>query len=85
MKTALNYIFDNADDSAYTWVQGNNSIEQYPSELNTAWLLNTQMPHGIKNQGIRWALSIHFDTEYDTVVKWFNNNTDLIFSLKENV
>ena len=84
MKTALNYIFDNTDDLAYTRVNNNNIIEQYSSELNTAWLLNAQVPHSIVNQGKRWTLSIHFDCEYNTVLDWFNRHPDLIFGSKEN-
>lgn len=78
MSTALNYIFDNTDALAYTWVN-NVGKETYSSDIGTAWILNTQLPHGIVNNGNRWALSIHFDQDYNTVAEWFNRHPNLIF------
>jgi hypothetical protein len=79
MQTALNYIFDNTDKQAYTWINHNNNVETYPSPIGDTWLLNTQMPHGISNQGERWTLSIHFNTEYSKVCQWFESHTNLVF------
>ena len=84
MKTALNYIFDNSDPSAYTWVKHNEHYETYPSDINTAWILDTQKLHGIENTGERWSLSIHFNAEYDKVKQWFDNNPSLIFGKTHN-
>ena len=81
--SAFNYIFDNEDQSAYTWVEADNQTFNYKSQVDTAWILNTQMPHGIKNNGKRWALSIHFKADYDTLKKWFDVQGKLIFGNKE--
>lgn len=78
MKTALNFVFYNTDPDAYTWV-GNNKEERYQSIINTAWLLDTQQPHGIINSGERWTLSIHFNTDYNIVKQWFDSNPKLVF------
>ncbi len=79
MQTALNFIFDNSDDTAYTWVKDHEHYEQYPSVINTAWILDTQKLHGIVNKGERWALSIHFNTDYAIVKDWFDKHPQLIF------
>ena len=75
--TAINYIFYNTDDTAYSWVTDSTVQETYPSVVNTAWLLNTQQLHGIKNAGERWALSIHFNDKYQKVKEWFDNHPNL--------
>lgn len=82
MQTSLNYIFKNSDSTAHTWVESDNIKEVYPSQLNTAWLLDTQKLHGIENGGHRWTLTIHFNTEYDVVCKWFEKHPKLIFENK---
>jgi hypothetical protein len=79
MKAALNYIFYNTDKTACTWVLLDANKETYPSDVNTAWLLDTQQLHGISNTGERWALSIHFNAEYNLVKEWFDNHPNLIF------
>ena len=79
MQSALNFIFDNSDNNAYTWVEYDDHFEQYPSIINTAWILDTQKPHGIANSGERWTLSIHFNTDYHIVKSWFEQHPQLIF------
>lgn len=79
MQTALNFVFDNTDSNAYTWVKNSDHIETYPSIVNTAWILDTQKPHGITNSGERWALSIHFNRDYAEVKEWFDKHPQLIF------
>ena len=78
MQTALNFVFDNTDDGAFTWVKQDEHYETYPSIINTAWILDTQKLHGISNVGHRWALSIHFNTDYEIVKKWFNEHPGLV-------
>lgn len=78
-KTAFNYVFETEDANAYTWVRDQDLEEGYPSQVGTAWILNTQVPHGINNIGKRWALSIHFDTNYDRVRSWFDSHPNLVF------
>jgi hypothetical protein len=79
LQTALNFIISNTDSTAYTWVKDGNTCETYPSEVNTAWLINTQKLHGIENNGERWSLSIHFNTDYSVVKEWFDKHTNLVF------
>ena len=81
-KTALNYIFDNSDKSAYTWVEHDGDKQTYSSEIESAWLLDTQKMHGIENAGERWTLSIHFDSDYNTVCAWFKEHPNLVFGDK---
>jgi hypothetical protein len=79
LKSALNYIFDNEDDSAYTSVFDNQEVFTYPSTTSSAWILNSQIPHQVVNNGIRWTLSIHFGVEYEVVSNWFYQNSNLTF------
>jgi hypothetical protein len=81
--SALNYVIDSTDDTAYTWVKIGNNVFTYPSDKSSAWILNTQIPHGISNAGIRWTLSIHFDCEYNQLSDWFESRGQLIFGDKE--
>lgn len=82
MQTALNFIIKNTDTSAYTWVEDGEVRETYPSIEGTCWLLNTQKLHGIINNGERWALSIHFNADYDVVSKWFDEHPNIVLGNK---
>lgn len=79
LRTALNYVFDNSDEQAFTWIQSDSNRETYASDVGQAWLLNTQLPHGITNNGERWTLSIHFNADYDRVATWFDKRPGLEF------
>jgi hypothetical protein len=69
--SALNFIIECSDIESYAWVNDNGICETYPSEVNTAWILDTQHPHGIKNNGVRYTLSIHFQIPYNELKEWF--------------
>jgi hypothetical protein len=77
--SALNYVFYNTDPEAHTWIRNGDNIEIYPSAIGSAWILDTQKEHGIKNSGIRYSLSIHFGANYQTVKQWFDKQTNLTF------
>jgi hypothetical protein len=81
--SAINYIFHNTDDSAYTYVKCDGEVGQYPSVVGSAWILDTTVPHGIINSGVRWNLSIHFGVDYSTLKQWFSDKTaeDLTFGM----
>lgn len=79
LRTALNYIIQNEDPAAETWVEHEGHKESYPSVTDTSWLLNTQCLHGITNRYQRWTLSIHFNTDYDLVREWFDSHPGLIY------
>jgi hypothetical protein len=84
-QAALNYIIHCEDKSAYTWIDDGTVKEQYPSIPHTAWLINAQVKHGISNTGTRHTFSIRFDTPYEIVRAWFNENSNnLTFGNKEN-
>lgn len=79
LRTALNYVFYSDDAQAHTWVGEEHDRETYDSQVGTAWLLDTQVPHGITNKGERWTLSIHFSSGYDQVAEWFSARPGLEF------
>jgi hypothetical protein len=78
---ALNYIFYSTDPEANTWFQQADLYECHPSEIGSAWIIDTQIKHGVKNSGKRYSLSIHFGVDYPTVKNWFASKTqqDLTF------
>ena len=79
-KSAVNYIFYNTDNTSYTWVTDNIIRETYPSQANTAWILDSHKLHGIVNNGERWTLSIHFHEEYQKIKEWFDQHPNLTYS-----
>ena len=84
-QSALNYIIQCEDESAYTWIDDGTVKEEYSSTPGTAWLINAQVKHGISNTGTRHTFSIRFDTPYKIVREWFNaNSNNLTFGNKEN-
>jgi hypothetical protein len=74
-KSALNYIFYNTDPLAHTYV----GDEHYASVVGDAWILDSTVPHGIKNNGDRWSLSIHFAAPYNELRSWAESNENLIY------
>jgi hypothetical protein len=82
---ALNYIIQCEDINAYTWIDDGVIKEQYPSIMNTAWLVNAQVLHGISNAGQRYIMSIRFNKPYEDVKNWFlDHSNNLTFGNKEN-
>lgn len=73
--SALNYIFHSTDLMAHTYV-GN---EQYPSLVDTAWIIDATVPHGIRNAGERWSLSIHFSAPYSELKSWCEKHLVLAY------
>ena len=70
--SALNYIFYNTDPTANTYfLVEQNTVAAHPSNSGEAWLIDTQIEHGVANKGTRWNLSIHFGVEYKTALEWF--------------
>ena len=80
--SALNYIFYSTDPDAYTYVNHDGFYGTYPSVVGEAWILDATANHGIKNNGERWNLSIHFAAPYQDLKNWFDQRTSkqLVFS-----
>lgn len=73
--SALNYIFHSTDPEAHTWLNDSNTTETHPSTVGSAWIIDTQKEHAVVNSGTRYSLSIHFKVDYQTVKRWFDNQT----------
>jgi hypothetical protein len=74
-KSALNYIFYNTDPMAHTYA----GTETYSSVVGDTWILDATVPHGIKNNGDRWTLSIHFAAPYNELQSWAESNKNLVY------
>jgi len=74
--SAINYIFYNTDPDAYTYIKHDGFYGSYPSVVGQAWIIDATANHGIKNNGERWNLSIHFAAPYQDLKNWFQHRTN---------
>jgi hypothetical protein len=74
---ALNYPIDTT--SAETYIRYQNQEYTYPSLADQPWILDTQHPHGVRNQGLRVVFNLHFSADYTTVKNWFNSRPGLVY------
>lgn len=76
--TALNYPI--ATTNAVTYVKYNDQEFTYPSWANRPWILNTQFPHGVRNdQTLRVVFNLHFAKKYPIVKQWFDARPGLTY------
>lgn len=74
----LNFILNCEDQNAYMWASdGLNKIEQRSIPM-TAWLLQTDTYHGVKNNGLRDVFQIKFHSPYKKVAKFIDDNPDFL-------
>lgn len=75
----INYMIYCENPDSYTYVEdekGNRST--YQSTPGTAWLLQTDVPHGVVNKGRREAFQIKFHSSFDKVKHWLEKNPDFL-------
>ena len=75
--TAFNYPVATTD--AVTYVRYNDMEYTYPSITNEPWLLNTQYPHGVRNNEFRVVFNVHFSKPYPVVKSWFAARPNLVY------
>lgn len=77
----LNYLVFCENPSSYTFAIGSNNKEsRYLSQSGTAWLLATDVLHGVKNQGVRDVFQLKFYSPFVEVKEWLENHHD-VFSM----
>lgn len=78
------YMINNSD--TVTYVKNNQQVEHYPSDANTAWLLDTTKYHWVEKQSgteeIRYVFQLTFYKQFSEVLEWFNNHPGLVYSSK---
>lgn len=68
----INYIIGCTDDRAQTHAERRDgTVQSYPSRPNTAWCLDTSVPHWVECQGEREFVQICVHEPLDRVVRWF--------------
>lgn len=72
----LNFIVRSDDFDAHTWSE--NQLNEHHSLPGTAWLLETNSPHGVKNSGVRDVFQIKFHSSFHQVKHWLENNPKLL-------
>lgn len=76
----LNYVISDCD--AVTYVDNNGTIESYPSQSATAWLLDTQKPHWVENHSTRHLFQLAFNRPYREVLDWFRSKPKFHYGSK---
>ena len=79
----VNYIVSCVDPNAVTLSQDADDptiFHSYPSIPNTAWIIDTGLPHEVKSQGCREILEFRFhNTKYETLCEFFNQTGPIVF------
>jgi len=74
----LNYLVYCENPNSYTYTISSNGEEQrYYSQSGTAWLLATDVLHGVKNQGIRDVFQLKFFSPFVKVKDWLEDHPDV--------
>jgi len=76
--TAFNYPITTTD--AFTYVNYQDHEYGYPSLEDQPWILNTQYPHGVRNNQLRLVFNLHFGQPYQQVKKWFDQHPNLVYN-----
>jgi hypothetical protein len=76
--TAFNYPITTTD--AFTYVNYQGQEYTYPSIAGQPWILNTQYPHGVRNNELRLVFNLHFGQSYQQVKKWFDQHPNLVYN-----
>lgn len=75
----INFIVIGTDSQAFTYcVDQSGRKKCYASLPGQAWLLRTDVAHGIMNQSLREVFQIKFHTSFDRVKECFDNIPDLL-------
>ena len=62
----LNYIVE-SDPESTAYFQRPDGLHFYRSPKNTAWLLDSTVPHWVENEGQRIVFQLRFHSPYDQV------------------
>lgn len=63
----LNYIIE-SDPDARSFFESTAGVCFYPSPVNTAWLLDSSVPHWVENEGPRTVFQLRFHSPYQQVL-----------------
>lgn len=60
----LNYMI--SDQDYVTYVDTGDKILSYPTKKDTAWLIDTSLPHWVHGQGTRYTFQLGFHVSFET-------------------
>jgi len=61
----LNYMI--SDENYSTFIDTGKEILSHPTKKDTAWLIDTTLPHWVSGEGTRYIFQVGFHDSYDTV------------------
>lgn len=74
----LNYLVYCENPNSYTYaISANGEEHRYYSHSNTAWLLATDVLHGVQNEGIRDVFQLKFFSPFVEVKNWLQDHPDV--------
>ena len=76
----LNFVISCEDPTSYTFIGRGSEQKTYPSNGDSAWLIDTTIPHGINNHGKREVFQMKFYNSFDRVVNYLLDNPDILWS-----
>jgi hypothetical protein len=76
--TAVIYPINTTDAETYVIVDDKEHV--YPSMSDQPWILNTQYPHGVRNNEKRVTLNLKFKADYATVKQWFDSQKNKVYN-----
>lgn len=76
--TAVIYPINTTHAETYVMVEDKEYV--YPSVSDQPWILNTQYPHGVRNNEKRVTLNLKFKADYATVKQWFDSQNNKVYN-----
>ncbi len=70
----LNFIITSQDKQSISCFEHDDGIHYYTGKENSAYLMDSSVPHWVTNNGFREIFQIRFHSSYDSVKNFFNLN-----------
>jgi len=67
----LNYMI--RDENYSTFIDAGTEVLSYPTKKDTAWLIDTTLPHWVEGRGTRYIFQVSFHDSFDTVYQHLEN------------
>lgn len=74
----LNFVVSSSDLEASIYFEHDHGITWAKTTPNTLWLIDTDIPHGVKNSGLREVFQLMFHSPYSEVLEWLENHPDFL-------
>jgi hypothetical protein len=72
----INHVIASEGANSFTFAESNNQQQQYQTVPGNTWLIDTNVVHGVVNQGCREVFQIKFHQKFEQVQDFFSANPD---------